>query len=262
MNENKKVYGMVHVRALPGTPLNNLSPNVIAEIAINEAEKYVKEGIDGIIIENMHDIPYLNSKCGPEIVSTMTLVAKSIRDLTERPIGIQILAGCNKEALAVAFATGLDFVRVEGYVYSHIADEGLMNSCAGELLRYRKAIGADKVSIYTDIKKKHSSHMITNDLLIEEHANAAEFFLSDGLIITGSSTGVPASIEELKRVRETTELPILIGSGLTADNLADYYHLANGFIVGSYFKKEGLWSNSIDINRVKSFLHEFRRLKS
>lgn len=67
----------------------------------------------------------------------------------------QVLAGGNQQALAVALAAGLDFIRAEGFVFSHVADEGLMNACAGELLRYRKRIGADNVNIFTDIKKKH-----------------------------------------------------------------------------------------------------------
>lgn len=36
-----------------------------------------------------------------------------------------------------------------------MADEGFLNACAGDLLRYRKQIGAEHVQIFTDIKKKH-----------------------------------------------------------------------------------------------------------
>lgn len=67
----------------------------------------------------------------------------------------QILAGGNQEALAVSKACGLQFIRAECFVFSHIADEGLMNACAGPLLRYRKAIDAEEVLIFTDVKKKH-----------------------------------------------------------------------------------------------------------
>ncbi len=260
MKMKKNVYGMVHVRALPGTPLNELSPSQVVDIAVEEAQLLLSEGVDGIIIENMHDVPYMNRVCTPEIVSSMTIIAHEIRKLTTKPCGIQILAGCNKEALAVAHATGLDFIRAEGFVYAHVADEGFMDSCAGELLRYRKSIGAGDVKIYTDIKKKHSSHAITADLSLAEHATAAEFFLTDGLIITGSSTGIPASCNDLKEVRDVSKLPIFVGSGLTTDNLKEYYPYANGFIVGSYLKKDGLWNNEIDVERVRSFINEFRRL--
>lgn len=108
------------------------------------------------MIENMHDTPYLNQDVGPEITAAMTAVCSEVkRTVPNIPCGIQILAGANKEALAVAKACGLDFIRAEGFVFSHVADEGIMNSCAGELLRYRKSISADNVLVFTDIKKKH-----------------------------------------------------------------------------------------------------------
>ena len=104
----------------------------------------------------MHDLPYLNRKVGPEITAAMSVVANEVkREVKNLPCGIQILAGANKDALAVAKAAGLEFIRAEGFVFSHVADEGIMNSDAGELLRYRKEIGADDVLVFCDIKKKH-----------------------------------------------------------------------------------------------------------
>jgi membrane complex biogenesis BtpA family protein len=256
----KSVYAMLHIRALPGTPLNKLTMAEIIAKSIDEAKIYLDEGVDGLILENMHDVPYLNGNCGPEIVAGMTAVAQEIRKLTDKPVGIQVLAGCNKEALAVAHITGLEFIRAEGFVFGHVADEGMMNSCAGELLRYRKAIGAERVKIFTDIMKKHSSHAITSDLDVTDHAGAAGFFLSDGLIITGSSTAKPASVDELKLVRAVSKLPILIGSGITAENIETYYQLAEGFIVGSSLKIDGKWYNELSSVRIKSFMTNFRSL--
>ena len=111
---------------------------------------------DAILVENMHDIPYLNRQVGPEIVASMSVICNEVKHVANNlPCGVQILAGANKEALAVAKAANFDFVRAEGFVFSHIADEGTMNSDAGEVLRYRKQIGADNVLVFTDIKKKH-----------------------------------------------------------------------------------------------------------
>lgn len=99
--------------------------------------------------------------------------------------GIQILACGNKQAIAVAQSTGAHFIRAEGFVFSHVADEGFTDANAGQLLRYRKCIEADQVLVFTDIKKKHSSHAITSDVSLVETAHAAEFFMSDGVILTG-----------------------------------------------------------------------------
>ena len=107
-------------------------------------------------MENMHDIPYLNRDIGPEIVAGMTAVGCAVKSVAGKiPCGIQILAGCNTEAMAVAKACNFDFIRAEGFVFSHVADEGIMNSDAGHVLRYRKMIDADEVLVFTDVKKKH-----------------------------------------------------------------------------------------------------------
>jgi len=257
---NKKLLiGMVHLLALPGTPKYKDLNNVITK-AKAEAELLEKLGFDAIIIENMHDVPYLNRKVGEEIVAAFTAISITLKQTIKIPIGIQILAGANTAAIAVAKAANLDFIRGEGFVFSHVADEGLMNSDAGKLLRYRKMIDAKNIKIYTDIKKKHSAHSITADVSIAETAKAAEFFLSDGIIITGSSTGLPADISELKEVRKSSKLPIFIGSGITPNNLADYYDYADGFIVGSYIKEDGYWENDISVDRCSKLVKRFKAL--
>ena len=111
--------------------------------------------------------------------------------------------------------------------------------------------------IFTDIKKKHSSHAITEDVSIGETAKAAEFFLSDGIIITGDSTGVQPDIKDLKAVNKM-QITKIIGSGITAENLGEYIGQADLFIVGSYFKIDGQWQNEIDEERVKKFMGRFR----
>ncbi|MBM4398871.1 MAG: hypothetical protein FJ041_00875, partial [Candidatus Cloacimonetes bacterium] len=185
----KPIIGMLHVQALPATPSHQFSMSEITDMAVSEAKLYAELGLDGIMLENMHDVPYLNTKVGVEITASMTAIACAIRKEMKIPIGIQILAAANKEALAVALAANLQFIRAEGFVYGHLADEGYIQSCAGELLRYRKQIGAEHIAVLTDIKKKHSSHSITRDISLGKTAAAAEFFLSDSLVITGASTG-------------------------------------------------------------------------
>ncbi|XP_010889715.1 uncharacterized protein F13E9.13, mitochondrial isoform X2 [Esox lucius] len=234
-------------------------PQIIEE-ACGEAELYRNAGIDGLIVENMHDIPYTFS-VGPEVCASMTAVCTAVRGVCPSlPMGVQILSAANSSALAVALASGMDFIRAEGYVFSHIADEGLLNACAGDLLRYRKQINAEHVQIFTDIKKKHSSHALTSDVSIVESARAAEFFLSDGLVITGTATGVQADPKELRDVAESVRLPVLIGSGVTSDNVEQYLD-ASAMIIGSHFKKGGVWANAVDAERVKRFMGKVHALR-
>ncbi len=105
-----------------------------------------------------------------------------------------------------------------------------------------------------------SSHTVTEDVSIGEVAKAAEFFSADGVIVTGSATAHPAAISDLDTVRTATTLPLLVGSGVTTDNLSQYIGRADGLIVGSEFKKKGVWSNDIDIERVNSFMRKKREL--
>ncbi|PVD20677.1 hypothetical protein C0Q70_18835 [Pomacea canaliculata] len=212
-------------------------------------------GEDAVLVENMHDIPYLHTNAvGPEVTAAMSVVCSEVRKVfAPKPVGVQVLAGANRQALAVALAAGLQFVRAEGFVFSHVADEGLMSACAGELLRYRRQIGAEDVLVLTDIKKKHSAHAITADVDIAETAKAAQFFLSDGVIVTGSATGQAASTKEMRAVLDAVDLPVLVGSGVTTDNY-DQFRAAHAVVVGSHFKRNGLWSNELDPDRLRRFM--------
>lgn len=258
---NKSIIAMVHADPLPGTHKYRGSIDKILEKALREAAIYKKYGVDMIAIENMHDTPYLNGNVGCEVTAAMSVICREVKKATNLPCGVQILAGANKEALACALASGLDFIRAEGFVFSHIADEGLMNSCAGELLRYRKNIGAEHIAIFTDIKKKHSSHALTSDLSIAETAKAAEFFCSDGVIVTGTSTGSSADLTETKQVKKSVSIPVIIGSGISPSNLSDFWETSDAFIVGSFFKFEGRWENEVDESKVSQFMNEARKLR-
>lgn len=260
--DSTPIIGMIHLKALPGTPKYNHDVNFIIDSALKETECYLKAGIDALAIENMNDIPYLKNQVGPEICATMTVVARAVKTLSQLPCGIQVLAAANHTALAVAQAANLDFIRAEGFVFGHLADEGYIDSNAAALLRYRKMIGAEHIAVFTDIKKKHSSHAISADVSLVETALAAEYFLSDGLILTGSSTGKEASLEELKSVRQASKSPILVGSGITIDNVKSYFPICNGMIVGSYFKKDGYWANELDQDKICRFMDYVHTLRN
>ena len=257
------IVGMVHVRALPATPNGTLSVQQLVDKACEETQLYCQHGLDGICIENMFDIPYVKGDdAGPETTAVMTRVASEVRKIApiSVPCGVQILAAQNKQAMAVALAADLQFIRAEGFVFGHVADEGLMEACAGPLLRYRKLIDANQVAILTDIKKKHCSHSITADTDIVDTAKATQFFLSDGLIITGKETGDSPDLEEVTRVRrQLPNMPIIVGSGVTKENVDKFAQCGvNAAVVGSYFKKQGQWQNELCPDRLAQFMDRFR----
>jgi membrane complex biogenesis BtpA family protein len=266
----KPVIGMIHVGALPGTPASAVSVRELVELAAREARVYREGGVDGIALENMHDVPYLRGSVGPEIVAAMALIGQAVKAEGRSasrpsgdglPVGIQILAGANAEALAVAHAAGLDFIRAEGYVFAHVADEGLIESSAAKLLRYRKMIGAERVQVWADVKKKHSAHAITADISLGATAETVAFMRGDAVIVTGSVTGDPPKIEDVREARAYCRLPVILGSGVDVNNIGAFCPEADGFIVGSHFKMDGHWANTVDPKRVERFMSEVRRLR-
>ena len=255
----RALVGMLHVGALPGAPAARDPIERLIEHTVAEAGVYRDAGFTALALENMHDRPYLKGGVGPEVTAAMTALAREVKRETGLVLGIQVLAAANREALAVALASGADFVRVEGFVFAHVADEGVIESCAGELLRYRRTIGAERVLVFADIKKKHSAHAITGDVSLVETAKAAELFLADGVIVTGPASGEEASPDEVRDTARAVGLPVLVGSGLSARNLARFGD-AHGFIVGSSLKRGGVWSNPLDRAAVEAIGRAFATL--
>jgi len=257
----KTLIGMVHVRALPGTPKSRHSVKELGAACVSEARALQKAGFDALLLENMHDAPYIPGPHGPEIAAAMTAVAVSVREAVgAMPIGIQILARGEREALAVALAADCEFIRCENFVYSHVADEGLMvEASAGPLLRYRRNIGAEHVRIICDLKKKHASHAITSDISLADVIHGAEFFGADGVIITGAATGQPASISDVAAARKATALPVWIGSGVSPEQMEQLAPYADAIIVGSYLKREGHWTQPLDLARCDEIAAAFKK---
>lgn len=258
----KPIIGVIHVGALPGTPAQHFSIPELVETARNEARLYREGGVDGVILENMHDTPYLRGSVGPEIVAAMTVLAEAIKAEFRGRVGIQILAGANCEALAVAHAAQLDFVRVEGFAFAHVADEGIIESSAAKLLRYRKQIGANHIQIWADIKKKHAAHAITADVNLGETAEAAEFMRASAVIVTGSATGKAPRLSDVQEAQTHCRLPVLLGSGIDDRNLDTFFPFADGFIIGSFFKTEGRWEQPVDLERVQLLVEKAQSFRS
>ena len=261
-DEAKPVVGMIHVGALPGTPGHRQTLRDIARAACEEARRYQTAGVNCLMLENMHDVPYLRGSVGPEIVAAMTMLACAVRAETPLPLGLQILAAADLDAMAVAHAASLDFIRTECFCFAHIADEGIMESNAAKLLRYRRMIGATDVQVWADIKKKHSSHAWTADLTLGDMAEAAEFMGAETIIVTGVSTGKPPTASEVSEARNRCQVPVFVGSGVSMENIGELLAASDGLIVGSHFKRNGHWANELDDERVREFMVEAARVQS
>ncbi|HIG10769.1 MAG: BtpA/SgcQ family protein [bacterium] len=259
--ERGTLIGMLHLGALPGTPFHHKSLDEIVQTAVHEARLLRDAGFECLMLENMGDRPYLAREVEPQVTSAMTRAALAVRaEVPELPLGLQILAGANHAALAVAHSTGAAFIRAEGFAFASVADEGLLESAdAGPLLRYRRSLGAEGVAVFADVQKKHSSHALTADLDLAELTRGTLFCGADGVVITGVTTAAPTALDDLRcAAAGAGPAPVLVGSGVTPEAAADLVPLAAGLIVGSYIKRRGAWDQPVDSERAAEICRAVR----
>jgi membrane complex biogenesis BtpA family protein len=261
MMPDKFLAAMIGVLPLPGAPRYAGSSKTVISSALADVDQYLKAGADVIVLENSHDIPYIKPPLDPLGIALMKRIAKEARKRFDGPIGIQMLEAANESALEIACEADLDFLRVEGYVFAHIGGAGLIEGCAGRLLRKRAELGCGNVKIFCDVKKKHCSHAPTADLDITDVVKQAEFFLADGIVVTGPRTGESPELKELRRVKESARVPVVVGSGMTLQNISRYMPWADGFVVGSVLREDGRFLGRLDPRRLRTFVSAFQEAR-
>ena len=254
---HKFLAAMVAVLPLPGSPLYDGDDQRVFDQALADLEIYKKAGVDSILLENDHDLPYIQPPLDERAVALMTAISKEVRRRFNGPIGIQMLEAANITSLEIAAGADLDYIRVEAFVFAHVGGSGIINGSAGKILRRRKELKAEHIKVFADVKKKHGSHSLTIDLDIKDEIMQAEFFLADGVIVTSQFTGLHPDKNDLIKAKNATRLPVLIGSGMNVNNIADYLPLADGFIVGSYFRKDGKFLEQLEPGRLTRFMELF-----
>ena len=253
----KFLAAMIAVLPLPGSPLYDNDDQRIIDQALADLDIYKKAGVDSILLENDHDLPYIQPPLDEKGIALMTVISKEARKNFNGPIGIQMLEAANITSLEIAAEADLDYIRVEAFVFAHVGGSGVINGSGGKILRRRKELKAEHIKVFADVKKKHGSHSLTIDLDIIDEIMQVEFFLADGVIVTGQFTGLNPDKNDLIKAKNATELPVLIGSGMNANNITEYLPLADGFIVGSYFRKDGKFLEKLEPERLNGFMEKF-----
>lgn len=252
---------MIAVLPLPGSPLYKGDDQRVIDQALADLDHYKNAGVDSIILENDHDLPYIQPPLDEKAIALMTTISKEARKRFDGPIGIQMLEAANITSLEIAAEAGFDYIRVEAFVFAHVGGSGIINGSAGKIMRRRKELNAEHIKVFADVKKKHGSHSLTIDLDIKDEIMQAELFLADGVIVTSQFTGIHPDKNDLIKAKSATKLPVLIGSGMNLNNIADYLHLADGFIVGSYFRKDGKFLEKLEPERLHRFMELFASIR-
>lgn len=243
---------MLHLRPLPGSPDAEDLPSV-RERLLQDAQALFDGGVDGFILENFGDAPYYPNRVHPQTVAYMTLIGQEVREAFPKPLGINVLRNDALSALAIATAVGAQFIRVNVYMGARVADEGLIQGEAHRVVRYRRELGSD-VRIFADVAVKHSTPLGAMDLNDEVRATILRG-KADAIIVSGSATGSETSIDDLKVAKEAAGgVPVFAGSGVTVENVAETLAQADGIIVGTGFKVDGVTTNPVDPAKVRELL--------
>ena len=258
----KPIIGMVHLLPLPGAPgYDFYGLEAVIEHALRDAEALINGGVDALVVENMWDLPYyVGMEVPPEEMTAQAVAARAVVEAVKVPVGVNVIHNGGRVTLAIAVAAGADFIRVCLLTGARVWDTGeLDHGCAAELLRWRKNLGAEHIKLFADVDKKHSVAFPGIDLAT--HIEWTEFYLADALIVSGKMTGAAPEMEKVRRAKELATRPILMGSGTTADNIAQFLQYADGAIVGTALKVGGIAENLVDVERVKRYMEAVRAVR-
>jgi len=256
----KPVIGMLHVPALPGSPRSRLGFKAIIDWVLLDAEALTGGGIDGLMLENFGDVPFYPRQVPPHTVAFMSALGCEVRRRFNLPLGINILRHDAVSALAVATAVHAEFIRVNIHTGARLTDQGLIQGTAYETHRYRKLLGGD-VKVFADIATKHSAPLAARELGDEVEETVSRG-CADAVIVTGSATGRPPGLQDLKTVKAAVgEAPVIAGSGVDSGNIAGVLEIADGMIVGTAFKSGNVTTNPVESERVRTLMDAVRNLR-
>jgi membrane complex biogenesis BtpA family protein len=258
----KPIIGMVHLWPLPGAPgYSGYGVDAILEQARRDAEALLEGGVDGLIVENMWDLPFYAGTGVPlEAITAQAVAARAIVENSDVPVGVNVIHNGAPAELAIALAAGAAFIRVCILTGARLWDTGGLDyGCAADLLRRRKELGAEHIKLFADVDKKHSLPFPGLDL--ETHIEWTEFYRADALIVSGRMTGAAPPLEKVRLAKELATRPILMGSGTAAENIADFLRYADGAIVGSSLKVGGVAENPVDFERVRRYMAAVRDVR-
>lgn len=255
--KKKPFIGVIHLLPLPGAPRWKGSMQAVIDRAVEDARSYARGGADAVFIENYGDLPFTPSTVGPETVAAMAVAAVAVRRAINLPIGFNVLRNDARAALALCAASGSSFIRVNILTGAMLTDQGIIQGDACNVLRYKERL-CPRTLIFADVHVKHG-FPFANQTIQRAARDTLERGLADALIVSGTGTGEPAIVSDLVHVRQACpSAKILLGSGVTADNIGEYLSKADGFIVGTSLKYDCKPDAAVDVTRVTALARKIR----
>jgi membrane complex biogenesis BtpA family protein len=234
------VIGMVHLDPLPGAPQFAGDRQAVLDRARADARSLANGGVDAVMVENFGDAPFYPDDVPKHVVASMTRAAGVVAEEIDLPVGINVLRNDAMADLAVAQAVGAEFMRVNIHTGARVADQGIIEGQAYETMRERERLDVD-VKVLADHDVKHSAPIAAEDFTAESFADNVERGLADATVVSGMGTGHAVDREELEQAARRREefgldVPLFVGSGVTADTVGGIFDIADGVIVGTALK--------------------------
>jgi hypothetical protein len=257
----KPIIGMCHLNALPGDPSFDEQQGMTAVIewARKDLLALQKGGVDAVMFSNEFSMPYLTR------VETVTVAAMA-RIIGELMPDIGVTFGVNvlwdpAASLDLAVATGARFVR-EIFTGVYASDFGMWNTDCGAVVRHQHAIGAENVKLLFNIVPEAARYLADRDIV--DIARSTVFNnRPDALCVSGLTAGVQADQEILKKVKDAVlDTPVFANTGVRLENVDDQLSIADGAVVGTTFKYDGVFENHVDDKRVKAFMDKVKTIRA
>ena len=263
----KPIIGMVHLPPLPGSPGWNPNNKLedIEQLVHKDVESLTDSGIDGLLFENYGDAPFKKDNVTALTISSMTRIILNCTKNVKTTFGINVLRNSWQDALSIASVTNAAFIRVNVLTGAYATDQGLIEGDAYRCFRYRKYLEqhlGKGIKIFADVNTKHGTPLHKQSIT-DATRDLVDRVGVDCIIVTGKRTGEEPILNDLLAVKKAAgDLPVLVGSGVNDKNINDFYNIADGFIIGTFFKEDNKITNPVDLNKVKKLIEQTRLMKA
>lgn len=255
--QTKPVIGMVHLGALPGSPLHDADAGLggLVKAARADLVALQKAGFDAVMFGNENDRPY-EFAADTASTATMAYVIGQLRSEITVPFGVNVLWD-PMSSIALAAATGAAFVR-EIFTGTYASDMGPWTPDAGKAMRYRDRLGRHDLAMLYNVSAEFADSLDRRPL--PDRARSAVFSsIPDAVLVSGQITGEAAKLADLEAVKKVLPAtPVLANTGVKHATVAEILKVADGCIVGSALKVDGDTWNAIDPGRAMDFMDKAR----
>ena len=256
----KPIIAMCHLMALPGDPYFNKKGGMkeVIEWARKDLLALQNGGVNAVMFSNEFSLPYL-TKVHTVTVAAMARIIGELMPNIQVPFGVNVLWD-PEASLDLAVTTGAKFVR-EIFSGVYASDFGLWNTNCGEIVRHQHSISAENVKLLFNIVPEAARYLAKRDIV--EIAKSTVFnHRPDALCVSGLIAGAVTNMQTLKKVKDAVkDTAVFANTGVRLENVEQQLNIADGAIVGTTFKYDGVFENHVDIKRVKAFMDKVKSIR-